>query len=64
LSDLNIRVFLLLALFVFIFGPTWSIIRQAFNALGHYFTHLTEFSLVSVLYPNDPWPKSWTSFLR
>ncbi|MFT6055373.1 MAG: choline-glycine betaine transporter [Roseivirga sp.] len=62
LSDINIRIFITLAIFVFIFGPTWTIISQAFNAGLSYLKHLPEFSLVSVLHPNDPWPKSWTSF--
>jgi choline-glycine betaine transporter len=62
LSDINIRIFILLALFIFVFGPTGSILIQAFDSLLHYLKHLPEFSLVSVLYPEDPWPKNWTSF--
>lgn len=62
LSDINIRIFIILALFIFAFGPTGSILIQAFNSLLLYLKHLPEFSLVSVLYPDDPWPKSWTSF--
>ena len=62
LSDINIRIFIILAIFIFVFGPTGSILIQSFKSLGLYFQNLPEFSLVSVLHPDDPWPKSWTSF--
>lgn len=62
LSDINIRIFILLTIFVFIFGPSGSIIWQGIESFGLYIRELPKMSLVSVLYPNDPWPKSWTSF--
>ncbi|MFZ6051428.1 BCCT family transporter [Halocola ammonii] len=62
LSDINIRVFFALALFVFFAGPTVEIISGAASALWDYFIHLPEDSVVSMLQPDDPWPKSWTTF--
>lgn len=62
LSELNVRIFILLAVFVFIFGPAGSIFRQMFHGLSAYFTNLPSFSFISIIYPDDPWPKSWTTF--
>jgi glycine betaine transporter len=62
LSDINARIFVVLALFALIFGPTWAIVEHAFHGLISYFSTLPEMSLVSILHPEDPWPKSWTSF--
>ncbi|MEC7756091.1 BCCT family transporter [Roseivirga sp. UBA1976] len=62
LSDINARIFLILALFLLFFGPTKSILSQWGQALVIYFKSLPEMTVVSVLYPNDDWPKSWTTF--
>lgn len=62
LSDINARIFVVLALFALIFGPTWAIVEYAFAGLKAYMTTLPEMSLVSILHTDDPWPKSWTSF--
>lgn len=62
LSDINTRIFVTLALFALIFGPTWAIVQYALAGLWSYAASLPEMSLVSILHPDDPWPKSWTSF--
>lgn len=62
LSDINVRIFIILAIFIFVFGPTGSILIQSIKSLGLYFQNLPEFSLISILHPDAPWPKSWTSF--
>ena len=62
LSDINIRIFFILAIFVLFAGPTLSILRQALQGLLLYFQNLPENSISAILYPDDPWPKSWTTF--
>ena len=62
LSDINIRIFFLLAIFVLLAGPTLSILQQAFQGLVLYFKNLPANSVSSILHPDDPWPKSWTTF--
>lgn len=62
LSDINARIFIVLALFMLVCGPTLSILKYTLAGLTSYITSLPEMSLVSILHPDDPWPKSWTSF--
>lgn len=62
LSDLNIRIFFLLALFVLFAGPTSSILEQAGRAFLSYLKNLPQDSIVSITHPDDPWPQSWTTF--
>ena len=62
LSDINARIFVLLALFILFFGPTQSILNQFTNGFIQYIRDLPEMSLVSIIHPDDPWPKSWTTF--
>ncbi len=62
LSDINARIFTVLALFILFFGPTLAIVEYAASGLQVFFTTLPEMSLVSILHPEDPWPKSWTTF--
>jgi choline-glycine betaine transporter len=62
LSDINIRIFIVLALFVFIAGPTKEILSQSAGALWDYIVHLPQDSVVSITHGDDPWPKSWTTF--
>ncbi len=62
LSDINARIFIVLALFILVFGPTKSILNQFVSGLIHYLQDLPEMSLVSIVHSDDPWPKSWTTF--
>ncbi|MFT7017845.1 MAG: choline-glycine betaine transporter [Cyclobacteriaceae bacterium] len=62
LSDINARIFIILAIFVLVFGPTVAIFKYTFVGLQSYITQLPSMSLVSILHPDDPWPKSWTTF--
>jgi glycine betaine transporter len=62
LSVFNVRIFILLAVFVLIFGPTVSIFHQMLAGFSAYITNLPTFSFISIVYPDDPWPKSWTTF--
>lgn len=62
LSDINTRIFVLLAIFILVFGPTKSIFDQFINGFVLYLKELPEMSLVSIVHADDPWPKSWTTF--
>lgn len=62
LSDINARIFIVLALFVLIFGPTWAIVNYVFEGFKVLIATLPEMSLISIIHPDDPWPKSWTTF--
>lgn len=62
LSDINTRIFVLLALVLFILGPSQDILTRSASGLLNYFQHLPEMSLVSILHPKDIWPKEWTTF--
>lgn len=62
LSDLNIKIFFLLSLFVLIAGPTQAIVQQLLPALKGYFVHFVDRSLFTGDSTGDPWPKDWTVF--
>lgn len=62
LSDINIRIFFLLSLFVLLAGPTRAIGEQLLPALKAYFINFGERSLFTGDSSGDPWPKDWTVF--
>ena len=62
LSDINARIFVLLALVLFLLGPFQDIVQRAASGLLNYIQILPEMSLVSVIHPSDTWPKEWTTF--
>ncbi len=62
LSDINARIFVLMALVLLILGPFQEIVYHAASGLINYFQNLPEMSLVSILHPEDQWPKDWTTF--
>lgn len=62
LSDINTRAFFLLALFIFIFGPTIYLLEIGLEGLGDYITHFFSKSLYTGAAANDPWPRSWSTF--
>lgn len=62
LSNINMRVFILIIIFVFIFGPTNYILNLGTESLGHYLTHFFEKSLFTGAAAGDPWPQWWTTF--
>ena len=62
LSDINARIFIVIALFVLITGDTFSIIKLSLEGFGLYIKNFFEYGTLSIIHPEDPWPKSWTTF--
>jgi len=62
LSDINTRAFFLLAIFIFVFGPTIYLLEIGLEGLGDYVTHFFAKSLYTGAAANDPWPRSWSTF--
>ncbi len=62
LSDINLRVFILLGIFVFFSADFLSILSLAGSALQQYVTEFFNYGTLAIQYPEDPWPKSWTTF--
>jgi len=62
LSNINMRAFFIILLFVFIAGPTTYILNISTESLGVYFTQFFQKSLFTGAAGNDPWPQSWTTF--
>ncbi|OLS38242.1 BCCT transporter [Alkalihalophilus pseudofirmus] len=62
LSTINMRVFIVITIFVFIVGPTAYILNLGTESLGYYLTHFFEKSLFTGAAAGDPWPEWWTTF--
>lgn len=62
LSDLNVRIFILLCLFVFFAGPTLELLRLGGESLGVYARDFLPRSLGLGGRLNDPWTIDWTVF--
>ncbi|GAB2799762.1 BCCT family transporter [Rhabdobacter roseus] len=62
LSEINVVVFAGLALFIFAFGPTAYLLSFGGEALGEFFQHFLQRSLIGTLTPDTAWARSWTIF--
>lgn len=62
LSNINTKVFIVLALFVFITGPTVYLLRFGGQAFLEFVSVFFERSLIGVITPDVQWAKSWTIF--
>lgn len=63
MSEINFSVFLVLALFIFLVGPSIFILKAGWGSLQQYFMEFVPRSLHSQVAGNiDPWTKSWTLF--
>ncbi|MCY1153149.1 MAG: BCCT family transporter, partial [Sphaerochaetaceae bacterium] len=62
LSELNIKLAMLLLLFVFIFGPTMFILNGFAENIGYYVQKLTVISTWNETFENSNWQNSWTVF--
>lgn len=62
LSDINAKIFVVLALYIFLTSDILAILRLSTEGLWLYIKGFLEYSSLSILYPDDPWPKSWTTF--
>ncbi len=62
LSDINVRFFLLLVLFVFVAGPTWQILSLGAESLGQYIVKFIPRSLALGDRAGADWTRDWTVF--
>lgn len=62
LSDLNIKFFILLAIFVFIFGPTLYFTKLGVHAIGDYIINFVPNSLQLNNLAGGEWMNDWTLF--
>ena len=62
LSNFNIGVAVLLAVTVFVLGPTVAIIDTFSNTLGSYLTDIVRMSLRSTPFRDSEWVGNWTIF--
>ncbi|MDW4510014.1 BCCT family transporter [Priestia megaterium] len=62
LSDINMKAFYGIAIFIFIVGPSSYILNLGTESAGNYFTHFFEKSLFTGAAAGDTWPQSWTTF--
>lgn len=62
LADWNIRAFILLAIFVFIFGPTSEMLQTGWLGFKDYVVHFVPRSLPFVGIEDRDWLHSWTMF--
>jgi choline-glycine betaine transporter len=62
LSDINIRVFIVLGLFILVTGPTAYILTMGAQGLLEFATHFFSRSLIGVVTDDIEWARSWTMF--
>jgi glycine betaine transporter len=62
LSQINTWIFIGLAIFVFVVGPTVYILNLNVEAFASYITHFLEKSLFTGIVEGDSWPQGWTMF--
>lgn len=62
LSEMNMRIAILLLLFVVILGPTIFIFKSFIQNTGSYLQHLVELSTWTESYTGRDWQNSWTIF--
>lgn len=62
LSDINMKVYIVIIIFLFVAGPTAYIVNLGTESFGHFLTNFFDMSLFTGAGANDPWPKWWTVF--
>jgi glycine betaine transporter len=62
LSSINVRIYLVLGLFVFLAGPTAYILDLMMESLGTYFNQFIQLSLFTGSASGDNWSRSWPTF--
>ena len=62
LSDINIKLFFVLAIFVFITGPTLYLLELGGAAILDFFLHFFRRSLMGVVNDDVQWARDWTMF--
>lgn len=62
LSDINMKVYIVIVLFMFVAGPAAYIVNLGTESFGNFVTHFFEKSLFTGAGAADPWPQWWTVF--
>jgi choline-glycine betaine transporter len=62
LSDINAKIFIALAVFVFICGPTLYLLKSGGSATIDFISNFFTRSLIGVVTTDTEWAKSWTIF--
>lgn len=62
LSDINMKAYYVILLFVFLAGPTAFILSAGTESLGNYLSGFFQKSLFTGAIAGDDWPKWWTTF--
>lgn len=62
LSDINMKVYIVIVLFMFVAGPTAYIVNLGTESFGNFATHFFEKSLFTGAGAGDLWPQWWTVF--
>ena len=62
LSDINIKIFIGLAIFIFLFGPTLFILKWGFVGIWEFVSTFFSRSLIGLTSDGNAWANSWTVF--
>jgi glycine betaine transporter len=62
LSEINVGIFIVLGVFIFLAGPTLYLLLFGLESLGEYFLHFFERSLLGTITDDVAWAQSWTIF--
>lgn len=62
LSDINMKVYIVIVLFMFIAGPAAYIVNLGTESFGYFLSHFFEKSLFTGAAAGDQWPQWWTVF--
>jgi glycine betaine transporter len=62
LSDINIKIFIGLAFFIFLFGPTLFILKWGVTGIWEFLSSFFSRSLIGLTTEGKAWSQSWTVF--
>lgn len=62
LSDINIKIFIGLAVFIFLFGPTLFILKWGFVGIWEFIATFFSKSLIGFTSEGNEWSQNWTVF--
>ncbi|MCM3761445.1 BCCT family transporter [Alkalihalobacillus oceani] len=62
LSDINIKLFVFIIVYLFIIGPTSYLLNLGTESFGNYLTNFFDKSLFTGAAGEDQWPQAWTTF--
>ncbi|MFZ4452755.1 BCCT family transporter [Salibacterium aidingense] len=62
LSNVNMKIFVVMMVFLFLLGPTQYILNAGTEAFGTFASNFFQMSLFTGEMEGDPWPGDWTTF--